>query len=364
MGQKTTRKLGGRDAFFYELSGVVGGTIIDDQKFEIWIFDLFEIGKVLLKMVATVSGANGDGDEGELGGDFFKLREKLSESVESWLSGTVAARQSKGPVDDFQTAIEPAVAPGVDREAGDGAGSGALIGPRKHFALSFFEVGIGEVERALSPSIEPELSEEERAVACDVVEALEVALELGLFFQVNVEGGKVGVTWLEILGGGKVAVGVEEVGSVLAAFGKEVLEGISNFGGAHEADKVGADLVGDDESRESGVISVAGQKEGEVAFGITDGVWVFGEEGVGIPRDNGEYEKVALLGEVEFLSAGGVVKANGVEASGCDAGEFDGRVERLCSGEGAIGNGVDETGSSLILKKSTVDCECHCESIR
>ena len=201
--------------------------------------------------------------------------------------------------------------------------------------------------------------EEEGAVAGDVVEALEVTFEFGLLFQVNVEGCEVGVAWFEVFGGGEVGVGVEKIGGVLAAFGDEIFEDFAHFGGSHEANEVGADFVGDEKSREGGMVAVAREIEGEVALGVADGVGVFGEEGVGIPRDDGENEELVFLGEIELLSARGVVKANGVEAGGCDAGEFYSGIELLVRREGAVGNGVEEAGSSLILKESSVDCECH-----
>ena len=151
---------------------------------------------------------------------------------------------------------------------------------------------------------------------------------------------------------------------MLAAFGDEIFEDFAHFGRSHEANEVGADFVGDEKSREGGVAAVPRQKEGQVALGVADGVGVFGEERVGMPGDIGENKEVVLFGKVEFFLGRRAIEANGVESGGCNAGQFDGRVEWLLRGEGAVGDGVDEAGLSLILEETTVDCECHCGSIR
>lgn len=101
--------------------------------------------------------------------------------------------------------------------------------------------------------VESEFGNEDRAVAGDVVEALEVVFELGGVFEEDVEGGEVGVAEFKVFGGGEVGVAEGEVGCELAGEGEEVFEGLTDLEGAEEADEVGADFIGDEKGSEGGM---------------------------------------------------------------------------------------------------------------
>ena len=90
--------------------------------------------------MAAVAGADGDGEEREVGLLLFGLRELFGEGGKSRFGGAVAAGESEGPIENDAATVEPAVAPRVGGKTGGGVGSSALISPREHCALFLFEV--------------------------------------------------------------------------------------------------------------------------------------------------------------------------------------------------------------------------------
>lgn len=168
----------GRD----DVVGVVGGAVIDDEKFEVRVFDLFEKGKVVEESVTAIAGADGDGEEGVLAGRGVRFCELFGELLESRLGAAVAPSEAEGPIEDFAAPIEPQVAPRVDGESGGGLVAGTVVSPSEHFALLVFEFLTGESGRSFGPGVVAKFGEEEGAVASDVVEAAEVVSEFqGVF---------------------------------------------------------------------------------------------------------------------------------------------------------------------------------------
>ena len=69
------------------------------------------MGKVVLEAVAAVAGADGDGEEREVGLLLFGLRELFGEGGESRFGSAVAAGESERPVENDAATVKPKVAP-------------------------------------------------------------------------------------------------------------------------------------------------------------------------------------------------------------------------------------------------------------
>lgn len=135
----------------------------------------------------------------------------------------------------------------------------------------------------------------------------------------------------------------------------EVFEDFAHGYRSHETNEVGSDFIGDDEGSESRMLTVAREEEREVSFGIADGVGMFGEEGIPVPRNGEEDLELVFGSEVENFAGGCFVDADGVETCGLDTGEFGGWAECFLGREGTVSDGLDEKRLALLLEESSVN---------
>jgi len=336
-----------------DVGGGVGGAVVDDEDFEVGVVDGEAGGEAGLEQFGAVVAAD---DHGE----FWRILEgegvavgvngvlEFAEGGEGGLGAPVAAGEAEAPVVDGAAVVLPAVGPGKEGGAGDARfeAFGELGG--EEVGLFLLGVAFG---------IEAELGDEDGAVAGDVLEALEVAVEGDGVFEVDVEGGEVGVAGFEVFGAGVVGVGVEEVGGDGAAGADEVFDGLADAARAHPADQFGGDLVGDEDGPEGGVVLVGFEELGVGELGPGE-VGSIAEEVAGPgPGDGGEDAESVIGGGVEEVAVGGFVNADGVEAGGGDAGELGLGIEGVVRVERSVGDGLQEDTLCSAAEKPAVETE-------
>jgi hypothetical protein len=179
--------------------------------------------------------------------------------------------------------------------------------------------GLGLLGEAVALAVEAEFRDDEGAVSGDVVEAFEVGAEGGFVFEVEVEGGEVGVFGFEVFGGGVVGVGEEEVWGDLFTEGDEVFEGLADADGADPAGEVCGDFVADVDACEGGVVGDVAEVFGEVDLGGGEEVGLADEVVVLSPVEAGEDGEIVGLGGIEEVAVRHLIEAEGLDAGGGDA---------------------------------------------
>ena len=107
-----------------DVGGVVGGAVVDDEDFEVWVVDALAGAEAGLEATGAVVGANDDGEEGGLGeGEevavVLDLVLKVGELFEGGLGVAIAAGEAEAPVVDGAAVDFPLVGPGEDGGTGD-----------------------------------------------------------------------------------------------------------------------------------------------------------------------------------------------------------------------------------------------------
>ena len=130
-----------------------------------------------------------------------ELRRKMKRRQRGFVVA-VAVGQAEIPVEHFGAVVPPAVAPGVEGETG-----GFLFAGDDHVPSQRPPPAV----TAVSPGIQSELGDHQRPVAGDVLEAFDIFPECVRLFEVDVEGGEIGVFRFEVFGARVVGVGEEQV---------------------------------------------------------------------------------------------------------------------------------------------------------
>jgi len=330
---------------FDDVGGIVGGAVVDEDNLAVGVVDLVEGFEAVLEGLCAIVRADDDADAGgcleaDAAGDEARAEEFLAKGFTGELGGAVACDEAEGPIGDIEAAGEPLVGPGEEDGAGGAAADDAIEVPIEDGGLHFL---------ALADGVEAEFAHDQGLVAGEVLEAGEVALEVELAFEVDVEGVEVDVGREEILGGRVAGVGVERAGIGLAGDVDEVLDEMDDTADAEPADHGCGDFV-TDEVTEDGFVALVFED------GIADGLDDLAADGAVVeeldmlsPRDGNEGADAEFAAEIEEPGGWDVVEADEVDAEGAHhfevAASLRGVADEAALGigsEGAVGDAFEE----------------------
>ena len=203
----------------------------------------------------------------------------------------VGIHQTEGPVGDLRAAGEPVVGPGEDEGAGHARLEAGADHPGEQLGLP---VG------ALAQRVDAELGQHERLVLGDVLEPREVAAEVDLAVEVDVEGDEVDeVGHVEVLGGRKVGVAHQRGGRALLHLVAQRAQEVAHAIGSVPAHDVGRHLVADEEAEERGMVAAGLARGAHGAADLRHQGLVVEEADVLRPRDGDQHAQPVLGGAVE-----------------------------------------------------------------
>ena len=222
-----------------DLLGVVLRSVIHEDDLVIRVIDLFERIEAAPEGLGAVVGA--DDDRGlrirrqldPRGHRAFPVKE-LPHGFERLLFRPVAAHEPERPVQDLLSAAEPFVGPRVDDRARQAAANHALDVPADHLRLLGFR---------MPDRVHAEFPEDERLVLREVLQAREVALEILLPVQVNVERHEIAVLREQVFGRGVARVGKKRLRIGFLPDVDQPLDELDDLPRAQPADHRRRDLV-------------------------------------------------------------------------------------------------------------------------
>ncbi len=333
-------RVAGRD-----LLRVVGRAVVDEDDFVVGVVDLFERGEAAVEGFRAVVGADDDGGL-RVGGKLHArghgtvAREEVFYGFERGFFCAVAAHEAERPVENFLASAEPFIGPRVDDCAGETAADDAFDVPAEHFGLLLLGVANG---------VHAEFAEDERLVVGEILQAGEVAVEVVLAVQVDIEGDEVAVLREEVFGGRVARVGEQGAGIGLASDLDQLLDKLGDLARAEPADHGCRNFVSHEVAEDGGVAGIFGDAVADgffrlvADFSIVEKFEVFG------PGDRDEGADAAFGAEVEEPARGDIVDADEVDAR-LDheveiGGGLGGSSEMLAlgiGGERAVGGAFDE----------------------
>jgi hypothetical protein len=350
---------------------VVGRTIVHEDDFVIRVIHPVEGLEAVAQGLAAVVGADDDGDarvarERHALGHRLVAGEEAPDGGECLLRFAFPGHQAEGPVGDLGSAAEPLVGPGVDDRPGQPPAHDALDVPLKHLALLVLGVADG---------VHPELTEDERPVLREVLQASEVSLEVGPAVQVDVESEEVGVLRQEVFRGGKTGVGVEDVGVFALGPVDQFLEELGDALGSEPAHHVAGDLVADEVAEDGGVAAVGVDRRDDGLLDLTPDLPLVEELDVLGPRDGDEAADAVLRAGVEEPPRRHIVDAHEVDARVAHQREVGARFVRRAEmhplrvgREWSVGRALDEKLAVALEEKLGLNAdrsaEIHTHSAR
>ena len=301
--------------------------------------------KTIAEGLAAVVGADHNGDAGV----FFQrhaLGQRLVSGEEGFDPGVgflrlpLARDQTEGPIGDFLAAAEPFVGPRVNDRSGQPAAHHALDVPGDHFRLLVFAVADG---------IHAEFPEHERTVLREVLQAREVAIEVLLTVQVDVEGEKVGVLRQQVFGRGKAGVRIKHLGVHALGQEDEVLDEFGHATRAQPTHHMAGDFIAHEIAENGGMPAVRFDRINHrfldlaARFALVEEFDVFG------PGNGNEATNAVLRTGVEEPARRNIVNAHKIEPGLVHHGEVGLCFVRCAEvfapgvgGERTIGRALDE----------------------
>ena len=155
---------------------------------------------------------------------------------------------------------------------------------------------------ALAHRVDAELREDDRAAPRERVQPIEVAAEIRLAVQVDVEGEKVGELGLEILRGRKIGVAHERARVDLLDHAHELAQKAGDPRGAVPADDVGRNLVADHVGRHRGMARARLHRVRHRSSDVRRHLLRVEEAHVLGPGDSHQQAHAAAGGEVEHVA--------------------------------------------------------------
>src|SRR3712207_2233026 len=145
-------------------------------------------------------------------------------------------REAEGPLFHIGAVVVPLVSPGKNQGAGAAGRECGPHLPRENARLAVL---------AVSKAVQPNLGQNHRPIACNVLEASEVGLKTLLLLKVDVKGNKVDERQLQIFSGRIVHISNEALGILGFRGAVELLENTLDATPAVPAHDGSRDLVAD-----------------------------------------------------------------------------------------------------------------------
>ena len=163
-------------------------------------------------------------------------RERLLDRCQRGLGRSVGTSQTETPVVDVGAAAVPLVRPREDEGAGAARGESRRQLPGERIGLRLV---------AVSQAVEPQLGDDERAIAREGLQPCQVGLELLFRFEEDVEADEIEERELEVFGRGIVDVRDEGVGIFLRRHAVELFQELLDSPAPVPAHDRSRDLVAD-----------------------------------------------------------------------------------------------------------------------
>ena len=306
---------------------------------------MIECLKTIAEGFAAVVGADHNGDARV----FFQrhaLGQRLVSGEEGFDPGVgflrlpLARDQTEGPIGDFLATAEPFVGPRVNDRSGQPAAHHALDVPGDHFRLLVFAVADG---------VHAEFPEHERTVLREVLQAREVAIEVLLTVQVDVEGEKVGVLRQQVFGRRKAGVRIKHLGVHALGQEDEVLDEFGHATRTQPTHHVAGDFIAHEIAENGGMPAVRFDRINHRFLDLAARFALVEEFDVLGPGNGNEATNAVLRAGVEEPARRNIIDAHEIEPGLVHHGEV-----RLClvrcaevfargvGGERTIGRALDE----------------------
>ena len=180
-----------------DLLRVVGGPVIHQHDFVIGVIDVLQRSEAAVEGLRAVVGTNNDRClrirlELHARGQRTIAGKQIPDSLQRRLRRAVAPHKSERPIQNLLPAAIPLVGPRVDDRPRQPAAHHALDVPAQHLGLLL----LGVPDR-----VHPEFTEDERLVLREVLQPGEVAVEVVLPVQVNIECREVAILRQQVFGG-------------------------------------------------------------------------------------------------------------------------------------------------------------------
>ena len=189
---------------------LVRGSVIDDDHFEVRVLERAGMAQALVERARGVVRADDDRDrrpvELEVGNRAAFAR---CAAASAGLRAAIFPREAEVPTFDRRAADPPVIRPREEARTGDAPFEGRV-------ELLADETRLGTFALAARAYVMADLAENERPLAREMVESRDVATQVGLIGEIDVERREVECREREELGRRKVGVG-HQLGSVLRA---------------------------------------------------------------------------------------------------------------------------------------------------
>ena len=226
----------------HDLPRVILRSVIDKHDLEIRIIQPLGRFETFLERLAAVVAAY-DHRNARILPELHPLRHRrlarefFLQRVKRLFRIALARHQTERPVRDFRAAGEPFIRPRKHNRPRRAAAHDALHMPAEHLRL----LVLGVADR-----VHAEFAEDQRLVLREILQPREVAVEVALFVEIDVEGEKIDVLRKQILGGRITRVAVKRARIGRACDADELLDKLRDAPRAEPAHDARRDFVSDE----------------------------------------------------------------------------------------------------------------------